>query len=240
MNKQIHLGNIHRPPNNNNNNQSIEVFIEDFSPIVDKISRNMSHGLIVGDFNINLLQIQEREKFGNFFDLMYVNGFLAKITFPTGFAEKSWSLIDQIFCRFPEPYITFSSAVIMSMISDHDPCIVSINLLKAKLHNPKFVKLRKFSEDALQHYKDEISNSDTIKQIENALSTDPIPLLMCCVSLYQRQKTSIFQRKLCVLQLEYYTLYNIKIICIRNWNHFALNLFNTKEKNQILKHTTIS
>ena len=61
----------------------------------------------------------------------------------------------------------------MSMISDHDSCIVSINLLKTKLHNPKFVKFRKFSEDALQHYKDEISNSDTIKQIENGLSTDP-------------------------------------------------------------------
>ena len=35
------------------------------------------------------------------------------------------------------------------------------------------LNLWNFSEDALQHYKDEISNSDTIKQIENGLSTDP-------------------------------------------------------------------
>ena len=98
---------IYRPPKNNNNNQSIELFIEEFSTIVDKISKNMSHGMIVGDFNINLLQIQEREKFGDFFDLMCVNGFLPNITFPTRFAKKSCSLIDQIFCRFPESHINF-------------------------------------------------------------------------------------------------------------------------------------
>ena len=147
------------------------MFIEDIPP-VDKISRNMSHGLIVGDFNINFCRSRKEKNL--VISLTWcVNGFLPKITFSTRFAKKSCSLIDQILCRFPGPYITFSSAVIRSMISDHDPCIVSINLLKTKLHNPKFVKLRKFSEDALQHYKDEISNSDTIKQIENGLSTDP-------------------------------------------------------------------
>ena len=79
--KKIHIGIIYRPHKNNNNSQSIELFIEEFSPILDKISKNMSHGMIVGDFNINLLQIQGREKFGDFFDLMCVNGFLPNITF---------------------------------------------------------------------------------------------------------------------------------------------------------------
>ena len=149
------------------------VAIEEFSPIVDKISKNMSHGMIVGDFNINLLQIQEREKIGDFFDLMCVNGFLPKITFPTRFAKKSCSLIDQIFCRFPESHINFSSAIIMSMISDHNPCIVSVNLLKVKSHNPKFVKKKKFSEIALNSYREELMNCERLHQIDNDLSTDP-------------------------------------------------------------------
>ena len=62
LNKQIHIGNFYRPPKHNNNSQSIELFIEEFSPIVDRIGKNMSHGIMVGDYNINLLQIQEREK----------------------------------------------------------------------------------------------------------------------------------------------------------------------------------
>ena len=98
LNKQIHVGNIYLLPKNNNNNQSIELFIEEFSPIVDRIGKTMSHGIMVGDFNINLMQIQGREKFGDFFGLMCANGFLPKITFPTRFAQKSCSLIDQMFC----------------------------------------------------------------------------------------------------------------------------------------------
>ena len=173
MNKQIDIGNIYLPPKNNNNSQNTELFIEGFSPIVDRIGKNMSQGIMVGDFNINLLQIQERRKFGDFFDWMCVNGFLPKIIFPTRFEQKSCSLIDQIFCRFPESYINFSSAIIMSMISDHNPCIVTINLLKAKSHNPEFLKMRKFNENALHRYREELIHPEIINRIENDLSTDP-------------------------------------------------------------------
>ena len=62
LNKQSHIGNIYHPPNNNNNNQSIDLFIEEFSPIVDRIGKNMSQGIMAGNFNINLLQAHEREK----------------------------------------------------------------------------------------------------------------------------------------------------------------------------------
>ena len=85
----------------------------------------------------------------------------------------------------------------MSMISDHDSCIGSINLLKTKLHNPKFVKLRKFSEDALQHYKDEISNSDTIKQIENGLATDPNTTFNVLLHFFIRGKRQAFSGENC-------------------------------------------
>ena len=80
--------------------------MEGFSPTVDKISRNMSHGLIVGDFNINLLQIQEREKMATSL-IWCVNGCLPKITVPPRVAKTSCSLVDQMLSGFPEPYIFF-------------------------------------------------------------------------------------------------------------------------------------
>ena len=61
----------------------------------------------------------------------------------------------------------------MSMISDHNPCIVSINLLKAKSHNPEFLKMRKFNENALQSYRAELLHLEIINQNQNDLSTDP-------------------------------------------------------------------
>ena len=188
MDKKNHISNICRPPKNrNNHNQSIELFIEEFSPIIDKIRKNMSHGMIVEDFNINLLLIQERDQF-DFFDLMSVNGFLPKITFPVRFAKNWRSLIDQIFCQFPESHINFSSAIIMSMISDHNPCIVSLNLLKAKSHNHKFVKKRKFSEIALNRYREVLMNCERLHQIDNDLSTDQMPRLIFWIKCWWRQK----------------------------------------------------
>ena len=61
----------------------------------------------------------------------------------------------------------------MSMISDHNPCIASINLLKAKSHNTNFVKMRQFNENALQRYGEELIYSEVKNRIEKYLSTDP-------------------------------------------------------------------
>ena len=95
------IGNIYRPPHDNNNNANIEQFISELSPIIDIIQRENTYAAIVGDFNINLLQISEREKFGDFLDLMCTNNFFPKISFPTRFARHSCSLIDQIFFKTP-------------------------------------------------------------------------------------------------------------------------------------------
>ena len=40
--------------------KSIEKFIEEISPIIDITQKENSHAAIVGDFNINLLQVNER------------------------------------------------------------------------------------------------------------------------------------------------------------------------------------
>ena len=73
------IGNIYRPPHDNNNNANIQL-ISELSPIIDIIQRENTYAAIVGDFNINLLQISEREKFGDFLDLMCTNNFFPKIS----------------------------------------------------------------------------------------------------------------------------------------------------------------
>ena len=64
------IGNIYRPPHDNNNNVNIQQFISELSPIKAILQSENTNASIVGDFNINLLQISEREKFGDFCDLM--------------------------------------------------------------------------------------------------------------------------------------------------------------------------
>ena len=104
---------------------------------------------------------------------MCTNGLYPKITFPTRFARKSCSLIDQIYCRFHSPNIIVSPAVVKSHISDHCSCILSINIFQPKTHKPKYVTIRKISPERIENFKTEIANANLAENINNRLCTDP-------------------------------------------------------------------
>lgn len=173
LSKPITIGNIYRPPPKNNSNEIIESFINQFTPVIDKISKSNASVTVVGDFNIDLLKIQEKEKYEEFLDLMCTYGLLPKITLPTRFATKTCSLIDQIYCKFPNPNLNYASAVIKSRISDHLPCLVSINLLLPKKHNPKYINVRSVNEAQICQFLNEIRLSNIIDNIDNNLLVDP-------------------------------------------------------------------
>ena len=89
---KITLGNIYKPPKDNSNNQNISCFIDEITPSLHTLSKENSYSILVGDFNIDLLQSNER-----LFDNMCSSGFFPHITVPTRFATNSCSLIDQIY-----------------------------------------------------------------------------------------------------------------------------------------------
>ena len=60
--RPLTIGNIYHPPNNNNN-ETITKFIDELINIVEDLQKQNNYASIVGDFNINLLQIKEREIF---------------------------------------------------------------------------------------------------------------------------------------------------------------------------------
>ena len=67
LSKPVVIGNIYRPPRDNNQNRNIEIFISEFKPVIDKISKRKCDVMITGDTNIDLLQINHREKYAEFF-----------------------------------------------------------------------------------------------------------------------------------------------------------------------------
>ena len=120
------------PPKDNNNDATIENFIGELTPVITDLGKGNNTALAVGDFNINPLQLNEREKYNDFLELMCTNSFYHKITPPIRFSNKSCSLIDQIYCKPTLPISAFSSKIVIRQLSDHFPCIVSIKLLREK------------------------------------------------------------------------------------------------------------
>ena len=138
--KKLTLGNIYRPPRDNYSNQSLDNFLIPMAKIINAVKNENSVLLWSGDFNINLLQIEQREKFQEYFDLFTSSGLLPLITLPTRLSKKKGTLIDQIFCNIPASNTSTHCGQILSNISDHLPCFSSIDILKRKNDKPKFVK----------------------------------------------------------------------------------------------------
>ena len=157
LTKNLTIRNMYRPPHDKNNNKNIEKFIDEISPIIDIIQKENGYAAIVGDFNINLLQVNEREKYAEFLDLMCTNNFFPRITLPTRIAKRSKSLIDQIFCKVPFKDLSdFSASIVSSAISDHFPCVVNFKILNRKQLPPKYVNTRKISDQAVKDFRDDL------------------------------------------------------------------------------------
>ena len=61
LRKPLTICNIYRPPHDNNSNDNFSNFLSELSPVLDILQRENTYAAVVGDFNINLLQINERD-----------------------------------------------------------------------------------------------------------------------------------------------------------------------------------
>ena len=173
LRKPLTICNIYRPPHDNNNND-ISKFLSELSPVLDILQKENSYAAIVGDFNINLLQINEREKFEDFFDLMCTNSFYPKITLPTRFSKHSCSIIDQMSCKVPhKDHKNISSSIVVSNISDHFPCIVKVDILRESNKPPKYIYVRTANDTAINNFRNDLLGTDIASIISSDLMAVP-------------------------------------------------------------------
>ena len=86
------IGVIYQPPNRN-----IDYFLVYLRDIMAKLKNHKKYCHLMGDFNINLLNIPDHTSTANFIDQMYSNAFIPLINKPTRITKKSATLIDNIF-----------------------------------------------------------------------------------------------------------------------------------------------
>ena len=189
--KCITIGNVYKPPKDNNNNTNIETFLEEIAPILQKYANKKADSIIVGDFNINLLEINEREKYCDYLELFTSSGFLPRITFPTRFSKKSATLIDQIYCKITENTPSVKSGIIFSQLSDHLPCFLCINVKRSSIHSPKFVKVNTNDKDSLTKFYNHLAGIDFTAKMSQTPTSDP------------NENYDIFEKELCSAKEKY-------------------------------------
>ncbi len=100
LNKGINLINIYRPPNNLVD--KCNEFIKEISPEIKKLESSKNEAIIAGDFNLDLLTLNEKNVTSDYFDMLTINSFYHKITLPTRLTNNHGTFIDNFFCKLTE------------------------------------------------------------------------------------------------------------------------------------------
>ena len=105
-----------------------------FDPIMEKISNENKEVFLVGDFNIDLMKVEEDNCINDFYNIITSNLFVPHITIPTRITSHSKTLIDNIFSNSLNFYQGISGNFTVS-ISDHLPQFLIIP--RENYHPPK-------------------------------------------------------------------------------------------------------
>ncbi len=161
VSKSIIVGNIYRPPKSKN--VYLSSFITEFSNILNLIQNRKSLAYICGDYNIDLLCIQQKRLHSEFFDLIISTGFHPKISLPTRIGKTSHTLIDNIFTNSND--LNEKSGILIYEISDHLASFTITKPLDVKNKSKQYITIENTSDMAFLKFKDALTELNLYEQL---------------------------------------------------------------------------
>ena len=160
--KHIVAGEVYRIPSSNEN-----IFIDKYSSIVQKITEENKDLVIGADQNLDLLKYAYHTNTSNFLNFNLSSGILPTISKPTRVTHETATLIDNIYSNCNIALLA-RSAVIVSDISDHFPCLLILDKIqKMKCQKVTFMQ-RQMTEDKIAAIKNDLIQKDwgTLGQLD--------------------------------------------------------------------------
>jgi hypothetical protein len=130
-------------------------FIELFSNLLDNIS-DRSNLIILGDFNLDVLQFGSNNKCNDYVDLLFSFGLLQIVTRPTRCNDNSATLIDHIVTNIKAP--VYDINILTSRISDHFPVIFTLPFNQKIPSSNKTITKRFFTNENVLKFKTALNN----------------------------------------------------------------------------------
>ena len=137
-------------------NYEIKQFVNEFTLLILSLEKQRLDINLAGDYNLNLLKINNDELCDEFFDLIRSHSLLPQITLPTRLTHISGTLIDNILCKSHISIKPITAGILLNKLSDHQPCFIILDFTFLGSNNPKFT--RKY-----------VQLEDVINNINNAL-----------------------------------------------------------------------
>ena len=128
--------------------------------------------MIAGEINIDLLKINERNVFNEYFDSMISHGFSPCITLPTRFSKRSATLIYNFLLKFSEKYGDTSSGILFSDIADHLPYFVCLSTKNSINQVTRSIEIKP-TREFLDNFRQAISNGEMYNLLDKNINADP-------------------------------------------------------------------
>ena len=145
---------IYRPPNTD-----INMFIEHVRQIMSNIKPENKYVYVMGDFNLNLLNVDKHKLTADFIEFMYSFLFLPLINKPTRIKSNTATLIDNIFCNDLESTSMFNG-ILYTDISDHLPVFCVNYHTETKVKNMNSVMKRQYNTSNIEKFKSKLEQID--------------------------------------------------------------------------------
>ena len=168
LKKPVVIGNVYRPPRNN----GYQSFINEFTPILSHLDKRYSEINLAGNYNIDLLQNNRKRIVGEFFDLLTSHSFYPQITLPTRLSTMRGTIFDNIFCKLSTTTCQSSASILVSGISDHFLCFISLPHVMPSITRHTIYSAD-YSPTALAKFKEEINKANLSDLVQPALMSDP-------------------------------------------------------------------
>lgn len=156
-NNKFIIGNFYRPPSRNV--QDLELSLDKIQEILIKTSSINKKCILVGDFNLCLLNHSTHPQTSLFIDTLFSSGYLQTISYPTRVANgnhtSSASLIDH--CWTSDIRNSYNTGIVTLNISDHHAIFYDLNSDKQRIKK-KEIRRRIFNVESLSQLEDAIQS----------------------------------------------------------------------------------
>ena len=171
LSKPITIGNIYRRPLDLVENYT--QFIHEISPHLANMESGNTDVVIAGDYNIDLLKINDKPVISEYFDMLTSHSFFPKITLPTRLTNNNGTLIDNFLCKLTDCTLDTTSGVLLNKFSDHQPYFTVLNNLTSKHHIPHYVKITKNDKESINNFHRALATSNSLQSLDNTNTNDP-------------------------------------------------------------------
>ena len=171
LSRPVTIGNIYRPPRELV--EEYREFLTEFNPVLDKLCKVNGETILTGDFNIDLLKINEKSIIAEYFDMLTNESLFPKITLPTRFSNKHGTLIDNFFCKLSACTLDTTSGILVKKFSDHQPYFMILNNVYTKEPPIKYITVTKNDSESICKFKEELSTSLNETLFNVNLDQDP-------------------------------------------------------------------